>query len=381
MERGRILGSARAEQLILDVAPPIMLAVFIIATERGIHTPATSATLLLVVAPLLIRRRFPVPVLLLVALGVLLTASRGGSIVADIAALSLAAFTVGEHTSSRTAAIALILGLAATMSAAFLLQYADSFLSVVVPFVVLVPTWLVGDAVRARRLERVALVEAGERDQRDQLAQLEAAAAEQRREIARELHDVLAHSVSVMVVQAGAARQVLHTDPAKAVQALLAVEETGREAMAELRGMLGLLTPNEDGGGVAPQPGANQIDELVARVREAGLPAELQVDGAPRDLPPGTDVAAYRIVQEALTNALRYADRARTLVHLAYEPHQLRVEVLDDGPAAGATGQGSGLGLDGMRQRAASAGGTLEAGPRLGGGYAVRAWLPLTDAS
>ena len=202
-----------------------------------------------------------------------------------------------------------------------------------------------------------------------------AAAAEERRHVARELHDILAHAVSVMVVQAGAARQVLRTSPDQAEEAMLAVEATGREAMTELRQFLGALSDDE-AAGVAPQPGIRELDSLVERVREAGLPASLEVDGEPRSVSPSLDVAVFRIVQEALTNALKYAGLATTLVRLRWEPDRLQVEILDDGPAAGGQ-QGSGRGLVGMRERASLVGGTLEAGPRVGGGYAVRAWLPL----
>jgi signal transduction histidine kinase len=181
-----------------------------------------------------------------------------------------------------------------------------------------------------------------------------------------------------MLIQSGAARQVLRTAPDSAEEALLTVEATGREAMAELRRLLGVLNDDGESPGLAPQPGVDQLAALVERVREAGLPAELAIDGSPRPLPASLDVTVYRIVQEALTNALRYARRAATLVHVSYEPTQLRLEILDDGPATAADAtDGSGRGLVGMEQRAALVGGRLEAGPRLGGGYAVRAWLPL----
>ena len=196
--------------------------------------------------------------------------------------------------------------------------------------------------------------------------------------MARELHDVVAHGVSVMLIQSGAARQVVYTSPDRAEEALLTVEATGREAMAELRRLLGILNEEGEATGLAPQPGVDQLAALVERVRDAGLPTELAIDGAPRPLPASLDVTVYRIVQEALTNALRYARRAATLVRVSYEPDQLRLEILDDGPTVSAdVAEGSGRGLVGMEQRAALVGGRLEAGPRLGGGYAVRAWLPL----
>ncbi len=219
---------------------------------------------------------------------------------------------------------------------------------------------------------------------REREAALRAAVAEERRHVARDLHDVVAHSVSVMVIQAGAARQVMEKTPEDAEAALRAVEKTGRETMAELRTLLGALgddgeDPAGDGGGLAPQPGLDRLDELVDRVRDAGLPLTLETVGSLRPLPPGVDVTAYRIVQEALTNALRYAAHAPTLVKVAYEEAQLRIEVLDSGPGHASTSQGAGAGLAGLRERATLAGGQFEAGPRLGGGWAVRAWLPLRE--
>src|SRR5262249_322036 len=142
---------------------------------------------------------------------------------------------------------------------------------------------------------------------------LRTAVAEERRHMARELHDVVAHAVSVMLIQAGAARQVLRSSPSGAEESLLTVEATGREAMAELRRLLGVLHDDGEASGVAPQPGVDQLEALVARVRDAGLPAELRIDGTPIALPASVDVTIYRIVQEALTNALRYARRAATI--------------------------------------------------------------------
>ncbi len=189
---------------------------------------------------------------------------------------------------------------------------------------------------------------------------------------------MVAHSVGVMVVQAGAARHILSKSPQQADEALRAVESSGREAMAELRHLLGLLNQDDDQVALAPQPGLDQLDSLVRRVGEAGLPVTLHVEGRTRPLPPGLDLAAYRVVQEALTNALKYAGLARTDVILDYREDELKIEVLDDGPGrSAAAGTGAGHGLVGMRERLALYGGTLEAGPRLERGYAVRAWLPL----
>jgi signal transduction histidine kinase len=247
------------------------------------------------------------------------------------------------------------------------------------PFIVLLPLWLLGSAVRSWRLRAEALEDRAGRLEREQESLTQAAVAEERARIARELHDLVAHGVSVMVVQAGAARQVMAQAPDKATDALLAVEATGRSAMADLRHLLGLLAADQSDADRAPQPGLAQLDALVRRIAEAGLPALLQVEGCPCPLPPGLDLAAYRIVQEALTNALKYAGGAPTIVRVLFADEGLKVEVLDEGRDGHRTNAGAqGRGLVGMRERAALYGGWLEAGPRLERGYAVRAWLPLT---
>ena len=220
---------------------------------------------------------------------------------------------------------------------------------------------------------------------------------EERALIASELHDVVTHNVSVMIVQAGAARQVLTADPDEATAALLAVEASGRAAMTELRHLLGLLSPAGNGAGPAgpapdgteggqdlrPQPGLGQLQPLIDRVAAAGLPVELHVDGTPRALPPGLDLAAYRVVQEALTNVIKHAGKPGTSVRLDYQAANLLVEVTDTGrpipsaaPAPG-TVPGSGRGLLGLRERVALYGGELDARPRPGGGWLVRARLPV----
>ena len=298
----------------------------------------------------------------------------------QVCAVGLASFTVGESSDDRVRSGLVAIGLAALLAAGFMAQGANRFEGLVLPFAVLVPTWLLGDLIRTRRIDTRRRAEAIERSLRERELRLEAAATEERRHVARELHDVVAHAVSVMVIQAGAARQVLRTSPDEAEQSMFAVELVGRDAMAELRRFLGALSDDDEAAGIAPQPGIAALPSLVDRVREAGLPASLEMDGDARPVPASLDMTVYRIVQEALTNALRYAREAATLVRLSWESDQLRVEILDEGPAS-AEGEGSGRGLVGMRERASLVGGRLEAGPRLGGGYAVRAWLPLEPAA
>jgi signal transduction histidine kinase len=237
--------------------------------------------------------------------------------------------------------------------------------------------WLGGNAMHQRQLQAMALRERAERLERERELNTRAALADERQRIARELHDVVAHSVSVMVIQAGAARTLLSRKPERASEALLAVESSGREALGELRHLLGLLTEADAEPALAPQPGLDQLDRLVERVGQAGLPVDVKINGVPRQLPPGLDLTAYRILQEALTNALKHASGAPTQVRLDFDAHELRLEVLDAGGSTSAEAGGAGRGLLGMQERVAIYGGELQAGQRPEGGFAVRARLPL----
>ncbi|WP_447041746.1 sensor histidine kinase [Streptomyces sp. DSM 118878] len=220
--------------------------------------------------------------------------------------------------------------------------------------------------------------------EREQAEALHRAVAEERARIARELHDVVTHNVSVMVIQAGAARRVMRAVPDEADEALLAVEASGRAAMTELRHVMGLLTM--DGGSqdathaenLAPQPGLDQLDTLIGRVRDTGLPVDLKVSGTTRPMPSGIGLTAYRVVQEALTNTVKHASGAQATVCVEYAPDRLRVEVSDTGgpPGPGAA-TGNGRGLLGLRERLAVYDGTLHTGRRLTGGYRVEALIPL----
>ncbi|GAA3139482.1 histidine kinase [Planomonospora alba] len=224
-----------------------------------------------------------------------------------------------------------------------------------------------------RLAERAARLEA-EREERARRA-----VAEERARIARELHDVVSHNVSVMTLHAGGVRMLLGGDPARGRERdmLLGVERAGRAAVGELQLMLGVL--REGGAGPeAPQPDLDRLDELVEQVRDTGLDVRLRITGERRPLPPGLGLSAYRVVQEALTNVRKHARAARADVVLAYGPGRLRVEIVDDGAGTGAGGEGpGGHGLIGMRERAAMHGGELSAGPLPGGGYRVAAGFPL----
>ena len=203
----------------------------------------------------------------------------------------------------------------------------------------------------------------------------EAVAAERAR-IARELHDLVAHSMGVIVIQSQAAQRVLRADPAKAEHALTSIEVTGRQGLAEMRRLLDVLIGADDKAPLTPQPALRHLDTLLEQVRSAGLPVDVSVEGTERPLPPGLDLSAYRIVQEALTNTLRHSGAGRARVRVSYHSAGVDVEVADDGTTR-ASGDGTGgRGLIGMRERVALYGGTLHAGPRSEGGYLVRAHLP-----
>jgi signal transduction histidine kinase len=221
----------------------------------------------------------------------------------------------------------------------------------------------------------------GDRERRARLAERERdlaareAVVEERSRIARELHDAIAHNVSVMVVQAGAERRVLDGTSGSTREVLETIERIGRGALTEMRRLVGMLR-SDAADPLAPQPGLEDLPTLVAQVREAGLPVELQVDGERQELPVGIELSAYRIVQEALTNALKHAGEARASVHVRYGPDSLELEIVDDGAGAQAPVASGGHGLAGMRERVALYGGSLDAGRRPSGGFAVRVLLP-----
>ncbi|HEX2303785.1 MAG TPA: histidine kinase [Gaiella sp.] len=210
----------------------------------------------------------------------------------------------------------------------------------------------------------------------DRAAAARRAVAEERQRIARELHDVVAHSVSVMTVQAGAVRRLLRPEQERERLALEAIETTGREALTEMRRLVGLLRDQSTTPEFAPQPSMRTVDVLVGTVREAGLSVELAVEGEPRELPPGVDLSAYRVIQEALTNALKYAGPAQAWVTVRWKEDELELEIANDGRSEPG-GDGGGHGLAGLRERVSLVGGTIESGPRPDGGFVVRAHLPL----
>lgn len=236
--------------------------------------------------------------------------------------------------------------------------------------------WLAGFALRERAAQAEAAEERATHAERER-EEARRAVFEERVRIARELHDVVAHHVSMMGVQAGAARVVIDRDRAKAKEALSAIESSSRQAVAELHRLLGFLRQAGDRDDLAPQPGLSQLPRLAASMSDSDLAVEVSIEGEMRSLPPTVDVSAYRIVQEALTNTLKHSAASRADVHVRYWPDELEVEIVDDGrPNGGSSPASGGLGLIGMRERAALHGGQLSAGPAAGGGFAVKVRLP-----
>jgi signal transduction histidine kinase len=323
------------------------------------------------VVPLVWRRRAPVAVLLVSGLGSLVF---GGANLPDPAiqfTLALALYTVAAYR-CRPISVPVVLVFVVVGALSFVLDEQADLADVAVNYLVGIGAWVVGDSTRSQR-ERTAWLAQRQEDEARR------AAAEERVRIARDLHDVVAHHISVIAVQAEAAQEVLAAHPERAEGAMATVADTARSALGELRRMLALLRSDA---GRAPQPDLGAVDELVASVRSAGLAVEVRTTGPARPVDGVVGVTAYRIVQEALTNVLRHADARRACVDLAFEADALVIRVADDGrgPRAvrpGATDGGGGQGLVGMRERVSVLGGRLETGPAPGGGFAIEARLPL----
>ena len=380
-------------QRLIDVS--IVLVLLVGATGEVVFPDTSSARssrellhialALLTVVPLLWRRSHAIAATLIVSLAWGLDRALGFPDSITQMSLTIGLYSIGRHAVPRRAlraGTAIGVGILAWTGVGIAVGSADLSVFIMILFAVfLFAPLALGMQMRKgfeyrRELEARAayLLET-----REELAR--AAVAEERSRIARELHDVVAHEVNVMVVQAGAARRVLEREPEKASEALLAIESAGREAMVEMRRLLGVLRPDESDGDRTPQPGLASLDRLVEQIREAGLDVELEVNGTVRELSSGLDLSAYRIVQEALTNSLKHAGPLATAkVSIGYEETALRVEVTDDGrgawPAA-VEKNGSGHGLVGMRERVALFGGEIVTGGRSGGGYRVSVKLPL----
>jgi signal transduction histidine kinase len=344
--------------------------------------PVAALTGVVIAVPLLWRRRHPV----VVGAAVLAAVSAQSALLdldafplSDIGAVVAASYAIGAHAERRTAVAGLALALlgAAAHAAIF---YPDGVVAALLGGVTL--PWTVGRVVRGHRLlTRQRQAEAA-RAELARAAEARAAVTEERMRVARELHDAVAHNISVIAIQAGGADGIVERDPERAARCAALIESVAREALGELDRLVSTMGAGDSGPAV-PQPSLARVDALAARARNAGVPVELDVEGEPAALPAGVDLAAYRIVQEALANTAKHAGRARARVVVRYRPDAIEVEIADDGgPSRGAPsrGTGGGHGLIGIRERVALYDGTLDVGRRPSGGFLVHARLPIGDA-
>jgi signal transduction histidine kinase len=342
------------------------------------HKGLNAVLLVLMPACVAVRRRWPF------AVGVIVMAANSAFWLAGGKSTSLAfgvswmcaLYGVAVWTETREFALGLVVLAVADGVTALAphgsVQSAGEF--VWIPAVIM---FLVRKAVRERQLRTEALAARAELLERERELRAHEAVAEERARIARELHDLVAHNVSVMVVQAGAERHALPPGQESTREALSSIEGAGRQALAEARRLLGMLRQDGQHEELEPQPGLGQVEFLVEQIERAGLPVKLDIEGERNPLPAGVDLCAYRVVQEGLTNALKHAGPAQAEVLLRYAPHALDVQVRDDGAGSPeGNGDGAGHGLIGMRERVALYGGELTAGPRSGGGFCVHARLP-----
>jgi signal transduction histidine kinase len=386
------------QQSLAELRRRVLEATHAIAAGPGTHLPVLTtpahlsaapslamAGVVLTTAPLAFRRTYPASAFCVIVLAIIATTRYSTAV--TIAAAVFAAYSAVVYSKNRPAA----LGCLAAAVVVVTLDYPKIGPQIpgrAAPLLVLLPTVALGYMMRMwqqRAGESAARLRQAEAEH---LEVTRRAVEEERARIAAELHDVVTHNVSVMVVQAGAGRRVLDISPGDAREAMLAIEASGRTAMTELRHLLGLLAPSgwpeldaaADQSVLRPQPGLAEVPALVARVRAAGQRVERSVMGKERELPPGPDLAGYRVVQEALTNVIKHADGARTKVRIEYRPHDLVIDVTNAAGGPGPSAGGSGRGLIGLRERVAIYGGSLEAGPRPGGGWRVRATIPLEPA-
>jgi signal transduction histidine kinase len=344
--------------------------------------PQLPITLMLI-APVAFRRKVPATAFAISSAGGLWQlATRGAPRAADLAILVLL-YTIAAYRPRRFSAPALIVSIVGGGVAMLAWVPVENPNHLRVGVMLLIGAagssllaWVLGDSMRYRRGYYAALEEKAARLEAEKDAQAKIAAAAERARIARELHDVIAHHVSVMVVQADGAGFALRRDPDTAEKALRAIASTGRQALTEMRRLLGVLRTAGDQAGLAPVPGLGELRELLDQARAAGLAVSYSLTGTPRELPEGAELAAYRVVQESLTNTRKHAGLAASAaVNLRFEPDGLIVEVTDDG-LGGVPSDNAGHGLTGMRERIQMYGGTVHAGPLPRGGFGVRAWLP-----
>jgi signal transduction histidine kinase len=356
----------------------------VVAGEQGENRPQGPlwfdvVAVLAFTTPFWARRRFPLGTPLAVGTAVGASSFVDDRLIPDnfvalLAGIAVAfLFGMRPFRSQSVAGLAFLLGVAAVVTRNDPDGSVGDFVWVTIVFSV---AWVIGWAVGAKWREVDTAKEQAAQAEREREERARLAVSDERARIARELHDVVGHSVSVMTVQASAVRRTLEPDQEKEREALLIVEQTGREALAEMRRMVGVLRRPEEAPALAPQPSLEYLDKLVAHARETGLAVELRIEGEPVQLPAGVDLTAYRLVQEGLTNALKHANAQHAEVLVRYSDGHVELTVSDDGSGGGGGDKG-GHGLVGMRERVSVYGGELEAGPRPEGGYRLHAKLPV----
>ncbi len=381
--RGRLESLTEGDWRVIDrlfAATLLVLGVIEAGTSGEPAGTAAGAAVVTALMALLLLWRRTHPLAVLAAFVALAAIGEGffigpPDLLTQVLMLLTVNYSVGAHADGRRGLAGLGIGVAGVAFVAALYDPTDLVFPIV--FFVVTP-WLVGRLLRNTMLTARELAERAELAEHAREDEERRAVMAERNRVARELHDVLAHNLSVVVVQAGAARRIVERDPERAAEVAALIELTGREALAELRHLFGpvrrsdALTPSE-------QPGLDDLERLATRVGHAGLEVDLRIEGEPVPLPAGVDLTAYRVVQEALTNALKHAGAEAATVSLSYEPNELVLSVEDDGDGLGPERLGTlggGHGLVGMEERVALYGGLLQAGPREAGGFAVRARLP-----
>jgi signal transduction histidine kinase len=335
------------------------------------HRAQLGAAALVATLPLALRCRYPVAAFAAAVIGLrsmsVISPGFDDEGVVFVVVFVFALYSVGANAAGRRAWIGALA--VAGVAAHFVSDDGDRFMWGDIVFAAFITggPWLAGVMMRVRRSREHRL----EREKE----QAEAAIVDERKRIARELHDVIAHAIAVVVVQARGGRAMLDLDTAESRRAFDAIERTGEQALGEMRRLLGLLRESDDELARAPLPSLARVGDLAEQLRAAGLAVDLAIEGEPVELPPGVDLSAYRIVQEALTNALKHAGPAQARVRIRYRADAVELEIADDGQGR-KTPNGTGSGLVGLRERAAIVGGELAAGPHADGGFSVRAELP-----
>jgi signal transduction histidine kinase len=368
---------------VIEAAPVVFLLVLsqieVWTTSLDVPKPLVALVAAATIVPLFWRRRYPLITTAVVLAGVIVTASVWAlmdNFISPFGALLVAAYSGAAHQPPRTAwtVVGLVLGLMAVGAAIDGRPIGDvAFVDLIVAGVA-----AAGRSVHSRQQRVIALADQAVLLEHERDAKARAAVAEERLRIARELHDVVAHGISVIVLQARGGRKVLTAEESEARGAFEEIETTAQQALNEMRRLLGMLRQQDEDLSLGPAPSLANIGALATHVRDAGLPVDVIVKGDVDRVPPAVGLSAYRLVQEGLTNALKHAGPARARVFVNCANGEVEVEVIDDGRGVNGTGDRSGgHGLTGMRERVAMLGGQLEVGPREGGGFALRARLPL----